>query len=338
MGNRLAAVRPLGATGQKGELPMKRILAALGAAVTLLAGPAALAQPAAIIPPVCDRTCLNGFLDRYMQALAAKDPSRLPLTREARYTENGSVLRLGDGLWGTIDSLGDYKLTFVDPATQEAGAFFTVRESGREAIVGVRLQIQSATKINQIEMLVARRTPGQGPFANAPPPVLTPKPVFYQDVPAAQRRDRAGMVAITDSYFEGLERATETLTPFDPNCQRIENGMITAGNPDAPAAMQKMSCGAQFATHFSPFITHVRERRYPIMDVEKGLGFAIVFFDHAGVIKDVKMTDGSTLHVPPPFDAPYSFEIFELFKIVDGRIVRVEAVLDPVPYGMKSGW
>ena len=44
------------------------------------------------------------------------------------------------------------------------------------------------------------------------------------------------------------------------------------------------------------------------------------------------------VRVPPPFDAPYSFEIFELFKIVDGRIVRVEAVLDPVPYGMKSSW
>ena len=63
-----------------------------------------------------------------------------------------------------------------------------------------------------------------------------------------------------------------------------------------------------------------------------------MFFDHAGKIKDVKMTDGTTLHVPPPFDAPFSFEIFELFKIDKGRIVRVEAVLNSVPYGMASGW
>ena len=317
---------------------MKRILMALCAAAGLLAGPAANAAPAAIVPPVCDRACLEGFLTQYMAALAAKDPSKLPLTREARYTENGSVLKLGDGLWGTIQALGDYKLTFVDPATQQAGAFFTVKESGRQAIVGVRLQIQSAKKINQIEAIVSRSAPGQGPFGNAPPPVLTPKPILYEDVPPALRRDRAQMRAITDSYFEGLEEATETLTPFDPDCQRIENGMVTAGNPNSPQAMSKMSCGAQFATHFSPFISHVRERRYPIMDTQKGLGFAIVFFDHAGVIKDVKMTDGSTLHVPPPFDAPYAFEIFELFKIVDGKIMRVEAVLNTVPYGMTSGW
>jgi hypothetical protein len=146
------------------------------------------------------------------------------------------------------------------------------------------------------------------------------------------------MMAIVDSYFEGLEHATDKLTPFDAGCQRIENGYVTSGDPSAQGSMQRMTCGAQFATGFSPFITAVRERRFPIMDQEKGLGFAMFFFDHAGRIKDVKMTDGATLHVPPPFDAPYSFQIAELFKIVDGRIIRVEAVLNTVPYGMKSGW
>ncbi len=320
---------------------MKVVFGALCAA--LLCAGAAAAQPRnaarapAIVPPVCERACLEGFLDRFLQALVAKDPSRLPLTKDARYTENGVTLKPGDGLWGTVEALSDYKVTFVDPDAQEAGAFVTVKESGRQAIVGLRLHIQSANKISQMEVLVARSTPGQG-FGGGKPPVLTRKPVFYETVPPAERRSRAQMAAITDSYFEGLQEVTETLTPFEPTCQRIENGFITSGNPDAPAAMQKMTCGEQFATHFSPFITQVRERRYPIMDQERGLGFGIVFFDHAGTIKDVKMTDGSTLHVPPPFDAPYSFEIFELFKIRNGRIVRVEAILNTVPYGMTSGW
>ena len=316
---------------------MRRVLAGLAAAAGLLIGVGA-AQAATVAPPTCDRACLEGFLDTYLKALAAHAPSSLPLTRDARYTENGATLKLGDGLWATIDGLGDYRLSFVDPDTQEAGIFATVKESGRQAIVAVRLHIQSATKISQIEMLVARSAPGQGPFGNAGPPVLTVKPVFNEAVPAVQRRSRAEMVAITDSYFEGLEHATDKLTPFDPDCQRIENGMVTANNPQSPAAMSKMSCGAQFATGFSPFITAIRDRRYPIMDQEKGLGFGIVFFDHSGVIKDVKMTDGANLHVPPPFDAPYAFEIFELFKIKDGKIIRVEAVLNTVPYGTKAGW
>ena len=241
-----------------------KLLAAVCAALGLMAG-AAQAQPVtAIVPPVCERACLQGFIDQYLAALAAHDPSRLPLTRDVRYTENGAELKLGDGVWGTVEGLGDYKLYFVDPETAEAGFFGTIKESGRQAIIALRLHVQSATKISQIETMIARVTPGQG-FGGGKPPVMTPKPVFYEDVPPAQRRSRAQMMAIVDSHFEGLEHATETLTPFDPNCQRIENGMVTAGNPDAPPGMTRMSCGAQFATHFSPFITEVRERRFPIM-------------------------------------------------------------------------
>ncbi len=314
-----------------------KFLAACAGAGVLMGLGAAQAAPATIVPPTCDRACLEGFVDNYLAALVAHVPSRLPLTRDVRYTENGAELKLGDGMWGTVDGPGDYKLAFVDPDTQEAGVFATIRESGRQAILAVRLHIQSATKISQIEAQIGRVTPGQG-FGGGKPPVMTPKPIFYEDVPAAERRSRAQMTAIVDSYFEGLEHATDKLTPFDPDCQRIENGMVTAGNPAAPPGMTRMSCGAQFATGFSPFITAVRERRFPIMDQQKGLGFSIFFFDHAGVIKDVKMTDGTNLHVPPPFDTPYAFEIFELFKIKDGKIMRVEAVLNTVPYGSKSGW
>jgi hypothetical protein len=319
-------------------MEMKTTLAALGAALGLLAGwSAASAQPATIVPPTCERQCLKGFIDRYIAAMVAHDPKSLPVSYDVKFTENGQELKLGDGLWGTIQSQGDYKLYFVDPETQEAGFFGTVIESGRQDIIGIRLHIQSGNKISQIETQVARQSLGGGP-GGGKPPVMTPKPIFYQDVPPAQRRSRQEMVAIADSYFEGLEHATETMTPFDPNCQRLENGMVTANNPDAPPGMSRLSCGAQFATHFSPFISHVRERRYPIVDQEKGLVLAIAFFDHNGRIKDVKLADGSNLHVPPPFDAPFAFELFELFKIQDGKIMRVEAVLNTVPYGMKSGW
>ncbi len=316
---------------------MRRTLAALGAVLGVLAGAgAASAQPAAIAPPTCERACLIGFVDRYLDALVAHDPSRLPLIKDVKYTENGAELQLGDGIWGTAEKRGDYKLYFVDPATQEAGFTGTLVESGRQMIVGLRLHIQSASKISQVEMFVARSSLGGGP-GGGKPPVMAEKPIFYADVPAGQRRSRQQMVAIADSYFEGLEHATETLTPFDPQCQRLENGMVTANNP-AAEGIAHMSCGAQFATHFSPFISHVRERRYPIVDQERGLVLALAFFDHEGRIKDVKLTDGSNLHVPPPFDAPFAFGLFELFKIQDGKIMRVEAVLNTVPYGSKSGW
>jgi hypothetical protein len=319
---------------------MKPIRAiALAAALALGAAASAAYAQALPTPPVCNRACLEGFIDQYLAALVAHDPARLPQVRDVKFTENGSNLKLGDGLWGTVEALGDYKLTFVDPETSEAGAFVTVKESGRQALLALRLHIQSATKVSQIETMVARVTPGPGGGPGTREPVMTKKPIFYEDVAPADRADRAHLAAIADSYFEGLEHATDKLTPFDPNCQRIENGGITSGDPAAKdGAMQKLTCGAQFATGFSPFITAVRERRFPIMDTQKGLALALVFFDHAGKIKDVKLNDGSTLHVPPPFDAPFAFEIFEVFKIEKGKIIRVEAVLNTVPYGMASGW
>jgi hypothetical protein len=35
---------------------------------------------------------------------------------------------------------------------------------------------------------------------------------------------------------------------------------------------------------------------------------------------------------------PWTWYLAEMFKIEDGKIHRIEAVLDRVPYGMLSGW
>jgi hypothetical protein len=35
---------------------------------------------------------------------------------------------------------------------------------------------------------------------------------------------------------------------------------------------------------------------------------------------------------------PFSFYIAEVFKVVDGNIRQIEAVLTTVPYQMESGW
>jgi hypothetical protein len=47
-----------------------------------------------------------------LAALEARDPSKLPLAKNARYTENGVQLKLGDGMWGPTIKLTNYKLLF----------------------------------------------------------------------------------------------------------------------------------------------------------------------------------------------------------------------------------
>jgi hypothetical protein len=50
----------------------------------------------------CDRACLNGFVDEYLDAMVAHDIKLVPLARNAKFTENGQKLEWGDGLWNTM--------------------------------------------------------------------------------------------------------------------------------------------------------------------------------------------------------------------------------------------
>jgi hypothetical protein len=325
----------------EGGYPMKSIATILTAAAWTLSSLAGGATPedsaaAMLAGGRCDRACLVDLTRQVMGALAAHDASRLPLRHDVRYTENGQTLRLDDGLWQTADGLSNYTLYLADPETGAAAFMGTIRESGREAMLALRLQV-SGRKISAIEAVIARTSGAPGPFGVNYADVR-PEPIFDTVLPAAQRRPREQLIAIANSYFEGLEQATGKITPFEPTCKRRENGSTTANNPNAKNAIAKLSCGAQFDTGFSPFITEVRGRRYPLVDAERGLVLAFLSFDHSGKIKTVRRTDGTMAKVPPPFDTPYTFLIAELFKIRAGRIAQVEAVLLPTPYAMPSGW
>lgn len=276
--------------------------------------------------------CLNGFVDQYLAALTAHDPARLPLAPGARYTENGQTLKLGDGVWGVTSSISPNKLYFADTERGQAGFFGVVDENGHQQILALRIKVENQL-ISEIETIVNRTTPDGW----AKPAGVASNPVFSEPLAPSERRSRDEMIAITNSYFEGLEKATGKFTPFDPNCTRVENGVVSANNPSG-TPMQKMTCGQQFDTGFSTFITHVRERRFPIVDEERGLVYALIFFDHSGHVRTVKMTNGTSFNVPPPYDTPFTFFIGELFKIKNGKITRIEAVLKDVPYGMPSGW
>jgi hypothetical protein len=52
-------------------------------------------------PNACDRACLQGFVDSYLDAMAKHDPSTLPVAATVKFTENGKVLKLGEGFWKT---------------------------------------------------------------------------------------------------------------------------------------------------------------------------------------------------------------------------------------------
>ena len=311
--------------------------------VLLLALVAASARRADAAPAKagnCGRDCLNGFVDQYMAAVAAHDPSKLPTTANVRYTENNVEMPLGEGLWQTSNGWGSYKVYTDDPQTGQVGFLGVANEDGYLSCFAARLKVVGR-KVSEIEVIVARpdrpAPPGAANFGGGPEN-LKDKPLFSEIEPANERVSREKLIALADGYFRTIQLNTGKIyTTFDPDCQRIENGSITANNPNATNPVAKMGCQAQLETGLLKIDPRARDRRY-LVDEEKQMVFAATFFDHNGTVRKNKLVDGSVRTIGPPFDRPYTFLIFELFKIKDGKIRQIEAVLTTVPYYRPSPW
>ncbi len=292
-------------------------------------------EPSAYKAIDCDRACLNGFIDKYMAAMLAHDPSRLPWARHVSFTENNVPLAVGDGLWGTIDSQGSYKLYFADPQAGEAGFYGDVVENGHRSPFSLRLRVEDQ-KIREVETVVSRRP--RDPTL----PGLIDKPILSEGVPPAERRTREQLITLTDSYFSTLQQNDGTVfAPFADDCNRVENGSQTTNNTTmvdyAPGAdIKKLGCTAQFKTGFFRYVTRIRDRRFVLVDEEHQLVLAVALFDHAGKMKTVKLTDGRT--VPAQFEVPWTWHITELFKVKDGKLRQIEALVLQVPYNTLSVW
>lgn len=287
------------------------------------------------VPPSCDRHCLYGVLDQYLAALKAKDPSRLPLAKGARYSENNVAMQIGDGVWGTITGLGDYTLRMADPVNGEVGCYGIVQETNATSMFALRLKVVEG-KIAEAETLI-RRGEGGGPFPNKP--TLTDMPILTETVPPEDRSPRERMIALADGYFNTLQLNDGTLfTQFDDNCNRIENGLLTTHNPDLMKTIPvaNLGCAQQFKLGNYRYDDRVRDRRFFLVDEERGLVMAAGFIDHAGRLENFTLTDGTP--IKSPMRTPSTLCLLELFKMRGGKIQQILAVFIGVPYNMPSPW
>lgn len=288
-------------------------------------------MPVATTYPL-DRAGLYRVLDDYLRALAARDPSRVHWAPGVVHVENNVVLEVGDGLWGTITALADYDLRFADTETGEVGFFGAVTETHATSPLGLRLKVEQGA-IAQVEVIVVRAADSGLKF---PDPVFRHKPVMHEILPEASRCSRARMTVIANGYFDTLQRNDGTLhTEFWDSCNRIENGVQTTNNPElALLPSARFGCVEQFRLGIYRYDDRLRARRFPLVDVERGLILAGGFIDHCGRLGSYQLTDGRT--VESPIRRPHSFHLLELFKIKDLRIEQIEAVFITVPYRMPS--
>lgn len=291
----------------------------------------------------CARECLEGIARKYLDALVQRNPSVAPFAEHVTFSENNVLMLPGDGLWGTITGRGGpaTELFFADPQDGQVGFFGVVDEHGVPGYLAVRLKVEDG-KISEVESLV-NRVPPPPPGAKPPPwQTKTPNelqhfPAMTEVVPPAERVSRARLIDIANGYFSTLQQNDGQLfTPFDDSCSRLENGNITAGDPNSSYVPARISCAEQFKRGAYRFDSALRDRGFMLVDEERQLVLTRAFLDHNGVLTDFKLTDGTP--AVSSFKTPSSLCVLELFKIRNGKIFRVETVYINVPYNMPSVW
>lgn len=300
--------------------------------------------------PVCDRACLEGFIDRYVDALVARDPSVVPLARDVRYTENGQRLAIGDGVWRSVKAKGTYRLIVSDVEAGQVVLLGTIHEEDRDpaqtvpALIALRLKVGGA-QISEIELAIARSADA----AKRVEALGQPHPLLTQPIPAAERMSRAALIETSDKYFTGMQQNDgKGDYPFTDDCNRLENGTQATNRPTPPGETRpdpatatnysaQWSCREQFESGLLHFVSRIRDRRFVAVDPERGLALAYVFFDHfAGDTRSFTTPSGRKVTAGPT--QPWTWYIAELFRVENGKIRQIEAVLERVPYGMTSGW
>jgi hypothetical protein len=285
----------------------------------------------------CDRACLESMVDRYVDALIAHDPAKIPVTADVRFVENGVQLPLGAALWKTASGRGTYRHYFADTTAEQAGFIGTLREHGQGLILVLRLAVRQG-KIAEIEQL-AIRARNVDEYEK-----LKMDPLWLAPVPQAQRLPRDKLAALVNRYYTGMQGNDPhgDYSFFHKDCNRVEHGRQTTnnapsnyGHSDIPNFVT-MGCEAQFQTGFLGFVTQIRDRRYPVIDEERQTALAFAAFDHNGSIRKIPLSTGQMFNVPPYFSTPRTLTIAEGFKVLDDKLRLIEATLTESPYGMRN--
>ncbi|HEY5452000.1 MAG TPA: hypothetical protein VIQ54_24770, partial [Polyangia bacterium] len=102
----------------------------------------------------CTRELLRSTITAYFTALAAHNSSTLPLASNVKFTENGKVMTLGQGLWMTAGAV-KYSQSALDVEICSSATHAVVPDGTMDIPVALRLKLQNQM-ITEIETIAVR--------------------------------------------------------------------------------------------------------------------------------------------------------------------------------------
>lgn len=284
------------------------------------------------------RECLIRLVDDYFAALVAHDPSGLPFADNVKFVEQADRKPIGEGLWQTASAApAAFRIYVPDPISRSVGFLGMMEENGQPLMIALRLQTEHG-RIVEVEHVLARNL-REAMLAN----LQRPRPGINTEIPVSQRLPRWQLIGLGYSYYDALELDNGMLSPMAADCERHENGMITARPvPEEPPEEPNfglMGCQGQLDTGVMGYIDALDNRRVELADPVTGLVMGFSHFRHAMTQNTFPITgvEGITEREInfDPFDLPAA----HVFKVgPDGWIHEIEAMGFMAPYMSKTGW
>jgi hypothetical protein len=189
-------------------------------------------SPAGLVCNSSPRTCLDYTLNIYLKALLVHKPEALPVAENIRFTENGVVRRLGEGLWQTITKFnvaaGGTKQEYIDLPQGIAGLHMVAMEGTTSAVFILRIKVADR-KITEAETHVLRsnadgsRLDLSGLNGFSGPMNIVPK--------QSQLNSRDELARISAQYLEAQKSGNfnAAVSVLAGDAYRVENGRATEG-------------------------------------------------------------------------------------------------------------
>jgi hypothetical protein len=285
-------------------------------------GLASAAAPRAQAPAACNRACLTGFVDTYLKALTANTPAAVTLAPNAKITLNGKAVPLARAFWDSADR-AVYRWDIVNERLGDVASEAVVQNTdGSKTMYMVRLKVANG-KVTEVETIKANQ--GEADRLWGPDNLKEVSPALQLSIREADQDSYYGLIAAAESYWRAFQtNGTKDYHPAAllPDARRIENGVQTTGMVRDGAFV---SAAEGFDT--GRFIgRNLWDRRYPVVDTERGIVLSIVRF---GLKDGAKSQSAATTN---------DRLVAEFFAVKKGMIQEVHAVLFNLPDAEPTGW
>jgi hypothetical protein len=272
----------------------------------------------------CDRACLEGHISTYLDALIANNARGLPLASNAKISTNNKLGTVAEGFWNNADEV-IYRWDIANTRRGDVATESVIRNSdGSVTMIMVRLKVAVNTW-TEVEVIYANE--GDSDRIWGPEQILD-YPLsenLTKSIRPVDRDSYYALIAATEGYWRAFQtngtdeyRAAEWL--YD--ARRYENGMQTTGLfPDG--TFRPIAQGFEEGRYIG---RNLWDRRYPVVDEERGIVLSIVRFGiKAGMESQSVVTSNNRL-------------VGEFFQINAGKIQEIQAVLTNIPDAVPSVW